>query len=649
MVTLLDPPLRPRQGPGLNVLGICRISTVHQDLQSLDDQEALLRRYITAHYDGLVNFHFIKSRDSGEFLDTRELIEAEERIEARRHDVLICEDLGRICRRHHAISICELCEDQDTRLIALNDNIDLARSDWRMNAFFASFKHESYNKDTSQRIRRTQRNRFTQGGIVQTTIYGYVKPTGTKNDADLRKDPAAEPIYDEMFRRLEDGATFAEIADWLNDAGISVGPYSRSKFWNAQMLGRVVRNPILKGVRVRNKKMSRRINKTGRRRSVDAPPEERLERNCPHLAFIDPERFDRVNALLTRRYAKFKRRLTDGIDPRKDVPKKRTRWPGQHLDCGICGRLFRYGGHGQATHLMCAGASGYQCWNAITADGPLSADKITTAILGEITALPGSDDTLMAMVHAEVERIRTAQLGRRSELDRRQKTLDFQLANIRATLREYGHSKHLLDDLRELEAALEQILCERAALDRIPQQMIAIPTLAEIKACATQAITSLVHDSAEFGRLMHRLVPQIRAHPYRLCDGGHPVLRAHFRLDLVALIPEAQGLEGCSEILRRDLVVNLFDPPQRVEYRERILSLQADGLTQRQIAVQLGITQPVVQHAVALTREMTKRGLTDPYVPLMEPPDDYSKLREHKHSRYRFSPMVGTTQDASVA
>ena len=44
MFLSLDPPLRPRRGVTLHVLGICRISTVHQDLHSLDDQEALLRR-----------------------------------------------------------------------------------------------------------------------------------------------------------------------------------------------------------------------------------------------------------------------------------------------------------------------------------------------------------------------------------------------------------------------------------------------------------------------------------------------------------------------------------------------------------------------------------------------------------------------------
>src|SRR5271165_257216 len=434
----LDPPLRPRRGVTLNVLGICRISTVHQDLHSLDDQEALLRRYIADHYDGPVSYHFLKSQGSGECVDRRELLEAEERVESDSVDVVICEDLARICRRNYAVIFCENCQDHDTRLIALNDSIDTGRPDWQMNAMFSAYKHESYNKDTSNRIRRSLRNRFTQGGIVQTTIYGYIKPPGTKRDAELSKDPHAEPIYDEMFRRLEDGATFAEVADWLNGLGIPPGPYCRCDHWDHAMVARVVSNPIVKGVRVRNKKMSRRINKTGRRRSVDAPPAERLERNCPHLAFIDPGRFDRVNALLARRNSKFKRRLKDGIDPRKNVPKKKTRWPGQHLECGICGRLCRFGGHGQTDHLLCAGATEYVCWNATSVDCSLAAEKLIAAILAEITALPDFDEVLTDLIQKEVERIRSAQAGRRGDLEQERKTIERKLKNITEALCEAG-------------------------------------------------------------------------------------------------------------------------------------------------------------------------------------------------------------------
>ena len=60
----------------------------------------------------------------------------------------------RICRRNYAVIFCEHCQDHDARLIALNDSIDTGRPDWQMHAMFSAYKHESYNRDTSKRIRQ---------------------------------------------------------------------------------------------------------------------------------------------------------------------------------------------------------------------------------------------------------------------------------------------------------------------------------------------------------------------------------------------------------------------------------------------------------------------------------------------------------------
>jgi DNA invertase Pin-like site-specific DNA recombinase len=370
------------------VLGIARISTEHQDQQSLADQEALYRRWLDQHAGLPYELEMIAGRGSGESLDREEARRARAAVESGQFDLVIAEDLGRIFRRIHAQLFCELCEDYETRLIALNDQVDTAQDNWRLLAGFASMRHEMYNKDTASRIRRTQRNRFQQGGVVQTVVFGYIKPPGTKTDADLRKDPAAEPIYEELFRKLEEGASYSEVADWLNQQGIKPGPYARSPQWTCSLVTQLVHNSILKGVRVRNKKMSKRINQTGRRKSVNAPASERLQRHCPHLAFIDPVRYDRLITTLDERNARFKRKGSAGVDPRKNVPRKRTVWPGQHIYCGICGQLFVYGGHGQKDHLMCCGAHDYRCWNALTVDGPLAAAKMITAMREAITGLP---------------------------------------------------------------------------------------------------------------------------------------------------------------------------------------------------------------------------------------------------------------------
>ena len=205
-------PLVPRSGLELVVLIIARISTIHQDVRSLADQVALCQSYVRQRYSGLIRWKVIKGQGSGEILDRRELAEAEEDVESREYDLVIVEDLGRICRRNRAVDFCEMCEDADTRLIAINDSIDTVRDDWRVHAFFASFKHESSNVDTSKRICRSVRNRFELGGVLHSFPFGYIKPPGAKSDADIAKDPAAEPVYEEMWCMLEGGASFAEVA-----------------------------------------------------------------------------------------------------------------------------------------------------------------------------------------------------------------------------------------------------------------------------------------------------------------------------------------------------------------------------------------------------------------------------------------------------
>lgn len=145
------------------------------------------------------------------------------------------------------------------------------------------------------------------------------------------------------------------------------------------MVTQLIHNPILKGLRVRNRKISKRVNKTGRHKSVAAPPEELLERHCPHLAFIEPARYDLLIKMLDEKNAKYRRKGA-GDRYQKKCFQKRTIWPGQHIDCGVCGRLLVYGAHGQKNSLACSGALKYQCWNGTSINSEKAGNKIITAI-----------------------------------------------------------------------------------------------------------------------------------------------------------------------------------------------------------------------------------------------------------------------------
>ncbi len=188
----------------------------------------MLSRWLSANTDLPYEPTVLAGFGSGECLERKEYLQLLDWIESGRFDLVLTEDLGRIARRIHAYLDCELCVDHDIRLVAINDHVDTARDGWEDLAIFSAWHHERSNRDTAKRIKRTHSNRFLQGGCLSLPIYGYVKEPDAKTDDDLQKLPDAAPIYEEWFRRLDDGSSYSEVADWLNETGVSPGPYARN-------------------------------------------------------------------------------------------------------------------------------------------------------------------------------------------------------------------------------------------------------------------------------------------------------------------------------------------------------------------------------------------------------------------------------------
>jgi len=639
----LNEPLTPQNGSVLQVIAVCRISTVHQDEKSLDDQEALVRKYVSDNYVGSVNWTVIKSQGSGEYLDRKEILQLEACIESGEYDLVIAEDLSRLCRRFHAIYLCESCEDSYTRLIAINDRVDTIDANWRDNATMSTWHHERSNRDTSDRIRRSLKNRWINGGALERMPYGYIVPVGAKSDQEITKDPAAEGIYDEWFSMLEKGANYSDVADWLNVSGVPVGPYARSKKWDGRMVARVTKNAKLKGVREGSRQKSVRINKTGRRKSVRTSPDEWNDRECPNLAFIDPERYDQVLSLLRDRNANYARNGINGRDTRKNVSKKRTRFPGQMIFCGICGRNYVFGGHGQKHHLMCDGARSHVCWNGASVDGPLAAENIMAAVFQKIQSLPDFDDVFLAEIRKEINQIESGVPDERIRCQQSIEKLKREQDNFVDFIREGNKSEAVPRELNRIESELtDQRKCLKR-LQKPAQTKLLIPTIEELKSLAINCLNKHAIESWEFRILIQKLIPKITVFPHQLCDGGGIVLRGRFRLQLGNLLENSVAKQALCEPLEQRLKVDFFNPPQREVFRSRILELRnPEGnhkkLTEKEIAEQLGLTVTATQRAAALQRKMDALGIDDPYLTITDPPSE-GKLRRHLHPRYQFQPL----------
>jgi len=129
----------------------------------------------------------------------------------------------------------------------------------------------------------------------------------------------------------------------------------------------------------------------------------------------------------------------------------------------------------------------------------------------------------------------------------------------------------------------------------------------------------------------------------RLCDGGHLLPRAKITLNLAGSFPDVNLVPGLHHLLTREVTLDLFTPPQRELIREESVRLASTGMNPKAIAQTIDSrpTSTVVQDALALHRKMLSLGLDSPYALVLEPPDDYPKLRRHKHPRYVFQSLEG--------
>jgi len=471
-------------------------------------------------------------------------------------------------------------------------------------------------------------------------IFGYVKPEGAKSYDDILKDPSATPIIQEIFRRLKADPNCSAVADWLQRNGTPTGPYARRKSWDGSMVRRLVANPLLKGRPGRGFRHTVKHHETGRRIS-EKNPEGPHFRDHPHLAHVDPILWEEVNDLLNRSNEGCGHPKTNGVDVRWHLPRKRTRFPGQHACCWYCGRQLVWGGNGVTENLMCNGARGYVCWNSIGFDGALAAKRLVATIKSELYALDGFDEQFHQMVSKAAENIGSDVEQRWKKLKDEEAAIVLQKENVTSAIAKLGIKPMLEEKILEIEERERQLLRQRRELESLGQRKPQLPaSTGELRKMLEEEFERLTIDSPEFGDLMRRLVPQFDVYLVRLCDGGHLAARAKVTLALGAMCEDIKRVPGLPNLLSRQVTIDLFEPPQRERIRKEVVQLTAEGYDQREIAARIGEkpTQTAVQRALTLDRAMRAAGLDDPYITVLEPPSDYSKLRRHHNHKYRFRP-----------
>jgi site-specific DNA recombinase len=644
--------LGPRNGHTLVTDIVARISGCKKQKEvSLEDQVDHGKEVASELYSGPTEYRVVATKGKGERLDRPELAQIEDMLRSGELDLLIMEDIGRLVRGSEAHRLCGIAVDHGARVISPNDCVDTAEDSWEEDVLDACKEHVGHNAHTSRRLKYKLMNRFKKfGGAAAHVPPGYIKPP-PKPKTDDGEEPEA-PTYDEWFKEesltekiqcggqiLWETLNCSAVADWFNTNGMPRGKYAQTTKWDGHDVRRFYANPILKGFPQRGVRHTIKHHETGRRISVPNPKGPSFY-ECPHLAHLEPVFFDQLNARLDAKNQSHGRKPVNGADPRFRVPRKRTRFPGQFANCWYCGRHFLWGGNGQAHTLMCSGARHWECWNAVAIDGRLLAKKLVTAITRELCRLDGFDSQFQAIVFAAQNENAGDLTDSRARLAREVEVLRREKENLIAAIKQIGPKSMLVEQVDQIERKEKELVWERTQLEcRGRQQVELPPSLGALRQLLEEAFQKLAVDSFEFGDLMRQLVSDLSVYVVRLCDGGHPLPRAEVKLNLAGSLSDIDRVPELRQLLTREFTFDLFRPPQRERIREDVIRLTGEGMSQRCIGRNLAekATQPAVQNAIALHRQMQERGLSSPYELLLEPPDDYAKLRRHKNPRYQFS------------
>jgi len=635
------PNLLPRNGDTLQVITVSRISTTRQDERRLEDQTRRCKEYVESLFSGSISYEEIETRGSGERLDRKELIRLTELIESRKFDLLICEETSRIARRSQVTGYIEDCEDYGMRFIAINDRLDTsASSDWRVIMGVSAIRHELSNRDTSDRIRRSLRSRFQNGGSFYGIPTGYIRDKGKTHESDVRKDPAYETIIDEIFSRVERGQSFFEIAHWLNE--IKAPRQGRTHHWTGYNVRILIFNPLLKGERVLNRTRNQRINKTGRRKRVRTEESEQLFRPCPHLAFIDAERYDRVIALLREKYKHFY--FPNGKPGNQDFTK-RTIFPGQCVNCGVCGRKMVYCLSKKTPQLVCYGSKIYECWNGILLNSAITREKVLAEVLRVVEKFSGFPEALMAACEAELLASSQAELEKKAKVEQEIQEVDKKLSKIMNFLEESDDPdvlSQLGDRIKTLRQQKESLNQELSDLQKKKKPQFVMPTWPQIRQMIHDHLSQWATESMDFTRVLRKIVPKIVAIPVELADQeGNIEFRGRLTINLAGLFGDSIP-ESFRNAATQEVEIDLFHPPQRETYRKQVVAMFRKGIIIKNISRELSIATAMVDRSLKLQRCMDRLGIDDAYIRVhMIPERQLGKMRRTLHRSYRFQPLQG--------
>ena len=208
---------------------------------SISNQKRILEDYALS--NGMTSFrHFTDDGISGIRFDRPGFQAMLDEVKAGNVEACVIKDMSRFGRDYLQVgTYMEVLRKNDTRLIALNDNVDTLKGDDEFTPF-RNIMNEWYARDTSKKVRSAFQAKNLAGKHTSSSVpYGYLKSEQDKDQWVI--DPVAAPIVKRIFQMTMEGKGPYQISQILSDEHIEIPAYHHQKLGIGLWKSREIKNP----------------------------------------------------------------------------------------------------------------------------------------------------------------------------------------------------------------------------------------------------------------------------------------------------------------------------------------------------------------------------------------------------------------------
>ncbi|MFB9222716.1 recombinase family protein [Paracoccus cavernae] len=404
-------------------VGYSRYSTDLQNERSIEDQEALIRKYASINDLALDRLYSDAAQSGASILGRDSLLQLLADAKTGAFDVVIVEELDRLSRDMEDLAgIHKRLSFAGVEIMAVHEGVAST-----VTVGLRGLVGQLFREDNARKIRRGLSGRVSQGLSAGGRAFGY-RPHPSEKGRLIIQDDEAE-IIRRIFREFSEGRSPIDIAINLTRDGC---PMPRSaKAWQsstiygwAERRSGILRNDLYAGKIVWNKSKMVKDPETGRRVSRPNPPSDWQTKEAPDLRIIDQDLWERVQVMVEPRQGATQ---SDRAKMRRPV-----RPLSGLLRCGSCGGGMSAKGKDKSgrTRIEC---TRHSLSRSCPAPRTWYLDLVEEAVIGLLRKELDKPDLLKLYV-TEYNRARAefaaANGQRRSKLERRVQQLDSEISRL---------------------------------------------------------------------------------------------------------------------------------------------------------------------------------------------------------------------------